>query len=81
MVFSHLNYCILNWRSACKTALILKQAVRLITNSDYHAHAKPLFKKLDMLTVHDIHKLEVAKFMHKVSNHCEITNSSLFTLT
>jgi len=32
-----------------------------------------------MLTIHDIHKLEVAKFMHRVSNQCETTNPSSFT--
>jgi len=36
--------------------------------------------KLDMLTVHDIHKLHVAKFMHKVSNQCETTNHSPYKL-
>jgi len=33
-----------------------------------------------MLTIHDIPNLKVAKFMYKVSNHCETTNPSLFTL-
>jgi len=84
MVFSHLNCCILSWRNACKTALVPllklhKQAVRLITNSDYRAHAKPLFKTLNMLTVHVIHKLEIAKFKHRVSSQCETTNLSSFT--
>ena len=44
-----------------------------------HAHSKPLFNKLKILTINDIHKLEVAKYMHKVSKNCsEITNISKF---
>ena len=62
-----LPYCILAWGSAAKTALlsmyiIQKKAARLITYQNYTAHANPLFKKLKLLTINDIHKLEVVKY-------------------
>jgi len=51
MIFSHLNYCVINWGNATESSLkslllLQKRAVRLITNSDFHAHANLLFKDL-----------------------------------
>ena len=85
LVFTHLNYCILAWGSAAKTALLplhilQKKAARLITNQNYTAHANPLFKKLKLLTINDIHKLEVAKYMFKTIQLRSGTTTSLFTL-
>jgi len=67
MIFSHLNYCVINWEKASETTLkplllLQKRAECLITNSDFHAHANPLFKDLNILTIYDIFKLEVAKY-------------------
>ena len=84
LLFTHLNYCILLWGSAAKTALLplhilQKKAARLITNQNYTAHANPLFKKLKLLTIKDVHKLEVAKYMFKMIQLHSGTTSSLFT--
>lgn len=85
MICSHINYCILSWGSAARTVLkpiyvLQKKAVRLITRSDYKAHANPIFKKLNILTIYDIHKLEVAKYMYKVSKQSAIGRNAPFNL-
>ena len=85
MIFSHLIYCNLAWGSAAKTALtplhniFQKKAARLITNQNYKAYANPLFKKLKILTIFDIYKLEIAKYMFKTIRHHAGTTSSSFT--
>ena len=82
MIFSHLIYCNLAWGSAAKTVLtplhiFQKIAARLITNQNYKAH-KPLFKQLKILTIFDIHKLEIAKYMFKTIQHHAGTIPSSF---
>ena len=84
MIFSHLIYCNLAWGSAAKTVLtplhiLQKKLARLITNQNYKAHANPLFKKLKILTIFDIHKLEIAKYMFKTIQHHAGTTPSSFT--
>ena len=51
----------------------------MITNQNYTAHANPLFKKLKLLTINDIHKLKVAKYMFKTIQLHSGTTLSLFT--
>ena len=84
MIFSHLINCNLAWGSAAKTLLtplhiLQKKAARLITNQNYKVHANALFKKLKILTIFDIHKLEIAKYMFKTIQHHAGTTPSSFT--
>ena len=84
MIFSHLIYCNLAWGSAAETVLkplhiFQKKAARLITKQNYKAHANPLFKKLKISTIFDIHKLEIAKYMYKTIHHHAGTTPSSFT--
>ena len=70
---SHLNYCISSWGSASASAmrllfLLQKRAVRIITHSYPRTHTSLLFSRLQLLKLHDIYKLEVAKLMHRVYN-------------
>ena len=49
LIYPYLNYCILAWGAVQKTILLKlgfcqKKIVRILTNSDYLAHTKPLFK-------------------------------------
>jgi len=39
--------------------------LRTITNKNYRCHITPLYKSLNILQLHDIYKLELAKLMHK----------------
>ena len=45
--------------------MLQKKAVRIITNSDYNAHSKPLFFTQRILNVFDIYKYQVSVFMFK----------------
>jgi hypothetical protein len=47
--------------------IIQKRAVRNITRSQYQEHAAPLFKKLNLLTIHDISFMQISEFMFKIN--------------
>ena len=51
-----------------KLFLTQKKAIRIITNSAWRAHTYPLFHKLSILKIEELHKLQVACFMFKVHN-------------
>jgi len=40
-----------------------KLAIRIITHSNIRTHTKPLFSKLQLLKLHDMYELEIAKLM------------------
>ena len=68
LIYSHLQYCISTWRVASAGVLdplyrLQKRITRIITGtkSPYKAHTTPPFKKLNMLKINDICKLEIAK--------------------
>lgn len=71
-ILPHLNYGILIWGNTCKTYLdkikkLQKWAVRVISNSHYRSHTKPIFAKYDLLNVEDIYYLELGVIMFKHS--------------
>ena len=68
----YLNYGILVWGNTCKTYLdklikLQKWAVRIISNSHYRSHSKPLFSRYNLLNVEDMYSLELGVFMFKYS--------------
>ena len=68
LIHPHLTYCCLVWSCAAKTNLarlnsLQKKAIRLITNSDYLAASKPLFIKLQLLTLEDICISQTLQFL------------------
>ena len=69
LVHSHLNYCISIYGCANKTNLSKiflkqKQAIRIVTNSNYRANTSPLFKTLKILPLHKQITFAQTKFMH-----------------
>ena len=48
--------------------LLQKTAMRIITYSNKRTRATPLISRLQILKLHDIFQLELAKMMHKVHN-------------
>ena len=48
--------------------LLQKTAMRIITYSNKRTRATPIFSRLQILKLHDIFQLELAKLMHKVHN-------------
>ena len=71
MILPYLIYCNLAWSNSTSTSLnkllrLQKKIVRIITNSPYLAHTGAIFRELQLLKVHDIHKLQTAVFMFKI---------------
>ena len=53
---------------------------RIIRNSPHLEHTTPLFFKLNLLKIHDICNLEVAKYMFQIKNKTTLHNSQIFRL-
>jgi len=67
----HLIYAAEVWTSASESLLnklFLKQkaAIRIITNSKYNAHTQPLFKKLEILPLHDLYRYQRMIFFQAI---------------
>ena len=57
-----------------------KKAIRLITNSSYNSHTKPLFEKLKILPFDDILYEQKMIFMHSVyNNYAPVSFSNVWT--
>ena len=68
LVLPHLNYCSIIWGSCSKYLLdrilkLQKRVVRIITNSSFLAHTKPLFISLNILPIYDLYKYNLGIFM------------------
>ncbi|MEO2220738.1 MAG: reverse transcriptase family protein, partial [Nitrosopumilus sp.] len=80
LVYSHILYGIEVWGSARKTEMdkiliLQKRALRLMTYNDQYPiipgplkPSNPIFSKLHLLKVDDIHKVQVSKFIFKSLN-------------
>ncbi len=69
LVLSHLTYGILAWGyENGRLAKLQKKSIRIITLSSYNAHTEPLFKKLKLLKLEDLLKLNELKFFYKYTN-------------
>ena len=72
LINPHLLYGNILWGSAYKSVLQKlvtqqKKAIRVITHSKYNEHTPPLFKRMNILKLDDMHEIELAKFtfMHQ----------------
>ena len=89
LIYSHIIYAVEVWGSTFKTELnkiliLQKRAPRLMTFSDLYPDtpgplcpSNPIFSKLNMLKVSDIHKYQVLKFVFKSINMLASTISWL----
>lgn len=70
LIVPYLNYGILAWGFANTKRLLLlqKKCARMITHADFRAHAKPIFKSLNVLEVDDLFLYGTLKFYFKLSN-------------
>ena len=69
MIQPYLSYCNIIWGSASLLALnklvcLQKRALRLITCSYYRSPSNPLFIKLGILKLQDIHKYQTLMFLY-----------------
>ena len=70
LVRCHLKYCIVSWGTATNSVLqplevVHNNILRTITYNNYRCHITPVYKSLNILKLHDIDKLELAKLVHK----------------
>ena len=69
LIQSHINYGILAWGyNNERITKLQKRAIRIISLAKYNAHTEPLFKKMKILQVNDLFKLNQLKFYHKYVN-------------
>ena len=69
LILPRLYYCNLIWGYKPKRiSNIQKRAIRIICKQKYNAHTEPLFKKLNMLTVEDIHISKKLSFYYQFEN-------------
>ena len=71
LLLPHLSYGILAWGSTNsqeinRLKIIQKRAIRQICNAKFNSHTEPLFKKLNLLKLHDIFNVNSAKLYAKV---------------
>ncbi len=58
----------------------IRNIVRIISNSSYLCHTKPLFDKFNMLNINKLHNKELSVFMYKYHNGLlPISFNNLFT--
>ena len=82
LIYPYLTYCIHAWGSASPTQLqsillLQKKLVRLLSNSEFLAHTKPLFQSLEMLDIYRLHEFYSLIHMHKCviqNNYPELRN-------
>ena len=82
LILPHIYYCAEVWAMTSQTNLnrimrTQKKAIRLISNSHYRAHTKPLFYQLKILNIFDICNYHIAVFMYLCHNEllpCAIQN-------
>lgn len=70
MIQPHLIYCNIVWGGATQLAInrlivLQKRAVRIVSHSNYRAPTAAIFKELKILTIEDIHKMQLALFVYK----------------
>ena len=74
LIHSHLTYANIGWASNFETKLsklfsLQKHACRIILYKNKMHHAKPLMKKLNMLSIHDINIYQHLVFMYKYKSN------------
>lgn len=68
LVYPYITYGITLWGNAHATHLsnlivMQKKLVRIMTNSAFLAHTEPLFKRLAILKLEDVYKLQICKYV------------------
>jgi len=85
LIASHLNHGITFWNSATKTnthklLVLQKKALRIITHSDYNAPSTPLFNSEKILTIDNLHRLQLYRLMYRINhNHLPTGIRTLFS--
>ena len=73
-IYPYISYCTLTWGSNYQTKLkpihiLQKRAVRAILFADNRTPSKPLFSKLNILTIYEITRIQQGEFMYRCINN------------
>ena len=74
LIYPFLIYGITIWGNTYPSTLqhlyiLQKKAIRIITFSKYDEHSSPLFKRLNIMKLHDLVSFHLVKFMYKFHNN------------
>jgi exonuclease III len=70
LIHCKIKYGILVWGENSNRIMNLqKKAIRIISKSRYNSHCDPIFKKLEILKVHDTKRLQELIFFYKFRNN------------
>ena len=74
LIKPHFMYCITAWGNTYKTNLtrlhlMQKKIIRVLTRSEFYAHTEPLFNKLHMMNIFEMHAYFVGIFVFKCVNN------------
>ena len=75
LIYPYLYYCISVWGSTYPTNLnrifvLQKRAIRTISKSPFDAHTGPIFKELNILSLHNIYLAQIGKIMFSTKLEC-----------
>ena len=69
LIQSNLHYALLAWGFNCgRLKKLQKRAIRIIANRKYNSHTEPLMKKLEILKLEDLFKLNILKWYFRFTN-------------
>ena len=70
LIQPRLNFGVLLWGlNSGRILKLQKRAIRALTCSKYNAHCDPLFRRLRLLKINDIYKLQMIKFYYKYTKN------------
>ena len=74
LIEPYLTYCIVNWGGTYSSYLhklhvSQKKIIRIISNSGFNSHTEPLFKKLCLMNIFQLHAYFVGTFVFKCLNN------------
>ena len=82
LILPQLHYCLTVWGfESNRLYKLQKKAIRTITKSKFNAHTEPLFKRVSLLKLSDIFKIQCLKlFLNVRHQHLPYYFLSFFTL-
>jgi len=74
LILPHLNYCNIVWGSACQSTLkrlyiLQKRALKICTLRDWKVSSDELFKDCNKVSLININKIQIAKFVFSFINN------------
>ncbi len=73
LIKPYFTYCITSWGNTTKgnmnkLYILQKKILRILTKSEFYAHTEPLYKKLKIMNICDLHQYFMGIFVYKSLN-------------